>query len=60
MLDTPMNRRDMPDANFDDWTPLEHVGQLLVEWATATTRPKNGAMVQLKTQAKKTDFVLLN
>ena len=55
-----MNRRDMPDANFDDWTPLEHVGQLLVEWATATTRPKNGAMVQLKTQAKKTDFVLLN
>ena len=59
MLDTPMNRKDMPNANFDDWTPLETVASTLVNWGNGKDRPSNGAMVQLKTQNKKTELVIL-
>ncbi len=57
MLDTPMNRRDMPNANFDDWTPLDTLAQYLLEWSNGKDRPKNGAMIQVKTHSKKTEFI---
>jgi len=60
MLDTPMNRRDMPNANFDDWTPLDTVAQILLDWSAGNGRPKNGAMLQIKTQNKQTEFVAIN
>jgi dihydropteridine reductase len=60
MLDTPMNRRDMPTANFDDWTPLDVVAQQLVDWSKGNGRPKNGSLIQIKTQNKKTEFVPIN
>ena len=55
-----MNRQAMPDANFDDWTPLETVAQTFVEWSTGKSRPHNGAFVTMKTQSKKTEFIVQN
>jgi len=58
-LDTPSNRAAMPQANFDEWTPLDVVANKLVEWATSTgSRPASGSLVVLKTANKHTDFVL--
>lgn len=59
-LDTPQNRADMPTANFDNWTPLSDVAQLLVDWANGKNRPATGAKVVLKTENKKTSFVALD
>jgi len=59
-LDTPQNRRDMPGSNFDNWTPLEDVAHLLVDWANGKHRPKNGSKVVVKTEAKKTSFTELD
>lgn len=28
-LDTPMNRKFMPKANFSSWTPLDYVSKLV-------------------------------
>jgi len=60
ILDTPMNRKDMPNANFDDWTPLDSVGQLLLDWSSGNGKPKNGAMVKISTHNKKTEFITIN
>jgi dihydropteridine reductase len=58
MLDTPMNRKDMPNGNFDSWTPLDTVAQIFLDWATdKVARPENGAFVVVKTENKKTDFI---
>jgi len=59
-LDTPMNRKDMPTANFDNWTPLDDVAQLLLDWASDKNKPPNGGMVELKTLDKKTTFTQVN
>jgi len=59
-LDTPQNRKDMPNENFDNWTPLEEVATLLLDWASNKNRPSNGAMIQLKTENKKTSFIQIH
>ncbi len=59
MLDTPQNRKDMPTANFDNWTPLETVAEVFLNWSSGKDRPANGAMIQLKTENKKTEFLSL-
>jgi dihydropteridine reductase len=56
MLDTPQNRKDMPDANYDNWTPLEHVADLLLSWSNGKERPANGTLIRIKTENKKTSF----
>jgi len=56
-LDTPQNRKDMPSANFDNWTPLEDVAKILVNWSNGKDRPSNGALVQIKTENKKTALI---
>ncbi|KAJ3090848.1 hypothetical protein HK102_002449 [Quaeritorhiza haematococci] len=56
MLDTPMNRKFMPDADKSTWTPLDAVADKLVEWATKGDAP-NGALVKLVTKDFKTEFV---
>ncbi|KAJ3193512.1 hypothetical protein HDU67_005083, partial [Dinochytrium kinnereticum] len=33
-LDTPMNRKFMPDADFTSWTPLEALSNRLFGWAS--------------------------
>ena len=50
-LDTPMNRRMMPNADLSKWTPLEFVTKLVDEWITnASSRPTSGSFVQLITE----------
>jgi len=60
VLDTPQNRKDMPDANFDNWTPLETVSELLVNWSEGKDRPSSGSLIQIKTENKKTHFIPIN
>jgi len=60
MLDTKANRDAMPDANFDNWTPLDTVAQLFYDWCTGRERPHNGAFVTIKTENKKTHFTVTN
>lgn len=44
-LDTPMNRKWMPDANHSEWTPLEFVTSLFEKWIKNQERPKSGSLV---------------
>jgi len=57
MLDTPQNRKDMPDASFDDWTPLETVASQLLTWTSTNERPPSGSMMLIQTKQKSTRFV---
>lgn len=56
-LDTPMNRKWMPKADFSTWTPLEFVADLFLKWTTAKNRPSNGSLLQLVTKNSKTDVI---
>eukprot|EP01118_Nematostelium_gracile_P001890 TRINITY_DN11956_c0_g1_i1.p1 TRINITY_DN11956_c0_g1~~TRINITY_DN11956_c0_g1_i1.p1 ORF type:complete len:232 (-),score=87.20 TRINITY_DN11956_c0_g1_i1:80-775(-) len=59
-LDTPQNRKDMPDANFDDWTPLEDVAQSILDWSQGKGTPANGDFIKIQTAAKKTTLTKAN
>jgi len=56
-LDTPMNRKWMPKADFTTWTPLEFVAELFVEWIRGKNRPTNGSLLQLVTKNSVTDVI---
>jgi dihydropteridine reductase len=58
-LDTPMNRKWMPNADFSTWTPLEFVAELFHNWVTSPSdRPAaNGSLLQLVTKDSKTELV---
>jgi len=56
-LDTPMNRKFMPNADQTTWTPLETVAKLFHCWTQGSNRPVNGALLQLITKEGKTEFV---
>ena len=50
MLDTPMNRKWMPDADTSTWTSLTFIAELFEQWLNAEEqRPKNGSIVKLTT-----------
>lgn len=57
-LDTPMNRKWMPKADFSSWTSLDFIAELLHKWSTGTDRPKSGSLVQLVTENDKTDLTV--
>lgn len=59
-LDTPMNRKWMPDADFGTWTPLEFVAELFHKWTKGNERPSNGSLVKLVTKDSKTELVMAN
>ena len=60
-LDTPMNRKWMPKADFSTWTPLEFVAELFHKWIqNPTERPVNGSLLQLVTKESKTELVIAN
>ncbi|KAF5303894.1 hypothetical protein FQR65_LT08088 [Abscondita terminalis] len=56
-LDTPMNRKWMPKADFSSWTPLEFVAELFWKWSVNQDRPKTGSLLQLITKNSITDVV---
>jgi len=55
-MDTAQNRKDMPTANFDNWTPLETVASTLLDWAANKGRPAPGSKMLMKTVNKVTTF----
>jgi len=57
MLDTATNRQAMPNANYDNWTPLPTVAQLLVDWSNGKDVPKNGSLVKIVTENKETKTI---
>ena len=56
-LDTPMNRKWMPQGDQTKWTPLEFVAELTHGWANGVERPKSGSLVQLLTADGQTQVV---
>lgn len=56
-LDTPMNRKWMPKADFSTWTPLEYLANLFMDWTMEKNRPANGSLVQLITTNSETKIV---
>jgi len=56
-MDTPMNRKFMPDADHTTWTSLPYVAELLMKWSTDKERPDNGSLVQLFTKNNDTSLV---
>ncbi|XP_055302824.1 dihydropteridine reductase [Sitodiplosis mosellana] len=53
-LDTPMNRKWMPKADFSTWTPLDFIAETFAKWTDGDERPKNGSLVRLVTKDNKT------
>lgn len=56
-LDTPMNRKWMPKADFSTWTPLTYIAELFEKWTKGQERPENGSLVQLVTKDSVTCLV---
>ncbi|XP_017053180.1 dihydropteridine reductase [Drosophila ficusphila] len=56
-LDTPMNRKWMPDADFGTWTSLSEVAGLFHKWTQGQERPKTGSLLQLITKNGVTDLI---
>lgn len=57
-LDTEMNRKWMPKADFGSWTSLEFVAKLLHGWSDGgSERPKSGSLIQLITKGGETQLV---
>ncbi|XP_062562123.1 dihydropteridine reductase isoform X1 [Armigeres subalbatus] len=57
-LDTPMNRKWMPKADFGTWTPLEFIAELFHKWTKNEERPVSGSLVKLITKDSKTELVI--
>lgn len=45
IIDTPVNRRDMPDADFDAWVKPEDLAQVILFLASEAARAVSGAIV---------------
>ncbi|RVE67678.1 hypothetical protein OJAV_G00105380 [Oryzias javanicus] len=56
-LDTPMNRKFMPNADFSSWTPLEYIAETFFKWAAGENRPASGSLMQLLTSEGQTQAV---
>ena len=48
IMDTPRNRRDMPEADFSRWVPLESVAKLMAYLLSDAAAPINGALIAIK------------
>ncbi|KAB0393642.1 hypothetical protein E2I00_004098, partial [Balaenoptera physalus] len=69
-LDTPMNRKSMPEADFSSWTPLEFLVEFFLlkckasllcsrtfhDWITEKNRPSSGSLIQVVTTKGRTEL----
>jgi len=54
-LDTPMNRKWMPNADFSTWTSLTYIADLFDKWINdSSQRPANGSLVKMVTSNNET------
>ncbi|XP_037050120.1 dihydropteridine reductase [Bradysia coprophila] len=56
-LDTPMNRKWMPNGDFSSWTPLEFIADSFIKWTNGESRPGNGSLLQVVTKDSVTNMV---
>ena len=59
MIDTPVNRESMPDADFSSWAPTDKIALMIRQWADNENRPTNGsfAKIQYKNGVVYPDFM---
>ncbi|XP_035435319.2 dihydropteridine reductase-like [Spodoptera frugiperda] len=57
-LDTDVNRKCMPNANFSTWTPLSFIPDLLESWIKGVNCPPSGSLVKLDTKNYITEVIL--
>jgi len=55
-LDTPMNRKFMPDADKSTWTSLEEIARILITWTRGKERLPSGSLVSIVTKDSNTTF----
>jgi len=58
-LDTPSNRKCMPEADDRTWTPLEYLTHMFVAWLEKRGRPVTGSLVKLVTVNSVTSIQVL-
>ncbi|KAI9331535.1 dihydropteridine reductase-like protein [Zopfochytrium polystomum] len=58
-IDTPMNRKFNPDADYSAWTPVDTISQRFLDWATGAQPLTSGALYRVVTKGGNTDFVLV-
>lgn len=51
VIDTPANRRSMPDANFDRWVTPEQIAAVILFLASDASAPTSGAQIPVYGQA---------
>jgi len=58
-LDTPMNRKFMPKADFSTWTPLDFVADTVFKWSSqdVTVRPQSGSLIKFITKDSQTELI---
>jgi len=55
-IDTPLNRKSMPNADFSSWTPISYFAQQMNSWSTAMEKgdeqqqPVNGGLYRFVTK----------
>ncbi|KAJ3111277.1 hypothetical protein HK100_002743 [Physocladia obscura] len=54
-LDTPLNRKFMPDADTSAWTPLQHLAEKILRWADKTETVVSGSLLRVLTKDGSTD-----
>jgi len=75
MIDTPSNRKFMPDDDTSSWTPPEHIARQLLKWCGVDLNPPqikkmdslnlfpeeliSGSLIVVETEQKKTSFRLM-
>lgn len=59
-LDTPANRKGMPNADFSQWTPLDELANKLYTWSTGADRPPSSTLLQVVTEEGKTTYTPVN
>ncbi|KAB0372142.1 hypothetical protein FD755_015934, partial [Muntiacus reevesi] len=55
-LDTPVNRKSMPEADFSSWMPLEFLVETFHDWITEKNRSSSGSLIQVVTAEGKTEL----
>lgn len=59
VLDTEMNRKAMPSADYSNWTPLSEVSERLIAWTLKQQEvPKAGSLVRIVTEKNATKYLV--
>ncbi|TPX45351.1 hypothetical protein SeLEV6574_g03917 [Synchytrium endobioticum] len=57
-LDTPMNRKFMPNADHSTWIPLQEISDKVVAWARGREQITTGSLIRIFAKDNKTTFTV--